>query len=323
MVQSKLQNYYFCKTTHGPTDNLRVFVAVAEGGSLAEAARRREISAPAATRTGGAGEAPGRAALVVRTTRSLRLTEVGEQFLAGHPPGAGQPDAAEAAVTDALGHAAKPARGDGPRALRPSATSRRCSLSSLDRHRGQRPRVLQQTAWSHLIDGVLTWRCIATLPTPASPPCPWARMRVVRVASRPPTSPSACEPHPRRPGRHQGVGFAIEGQGPIGRASGTPSGPNKNTRRQQQRHRSPPPWRAWHHPRPRVPGHRRSCDGCLQIVLAPTHEPPRARPPRLPRRATRGGFPRHFVQFAAERLRGFAIAERWGLMARRVAKNYK
>jgi DNA-binding transcriptional LysR family regulator len=62
--------------------NLRVFVAVAEEGGFASAARRLHLSAPAVTRAIAALEQHLGARLLNRTTRSVRLTDVGERFLA-------------------------------------------------------------------------------------------------------------------------------------------------------------------------------------------------------------------------------------------------
>ena len=58
-----------------------VFVAVAETQAFAAAARRLGISAAAATRAVAALEARIGARLLVRTTRSVRLTDAGGQFL--------------------------------------------------------------------------------------------------------------------------------------------------------------------------------------------------------------------------------------------------
>jgi DNA-binding transcriptional LysR family regulator len=62
-------------------DNLRVFVAVAEANSFAEAARRLGFSAPAVTRAILALEQRLGVQLLHRTTRSLRVTEAGARFL--------------------------------------------------------------------------------------------------------------------------------------------------------------------------------------------------------------------------------------------------
>lgn len=66
-------------------DKLRamaIFVAVADSGSLAAAARENGISAPAVTRALNALEAQIGVRLFVRSTRSLRLTEAGALYLA-------------------------------------------------------------------------------------------------------------------------------------------------------------------------------------------------------------------------------------------------
>lgn len=61
-------------------DELAVFVAVLEAGSLAGAARRLRRSAPAVTRTLAALEARVGARLIERTTRKLAVTEAGRRL---------------------------------------------------------------------------------------------------------------------------------------------------------------------------------------------------------------------------------------------------
>lgn len=61
---------------------MTVFLAVAEAGSFAAAARRLEMSAPTVTRSVAALEHRLGVLLLVRTTRSLRLTEAGERYAA-------------------------------------------------------------------------------------------------------------------------------------------------------------------------------------------------------------------------------------------------
>lgn len=63
-------------------DSMRVFVAVAEAGGFAPAARRLGLSPPAATRAIAALEDRIGARLLHRTTRIVRLTEAGSRFLA-------------------------------------------------------------------------------------------------------------------------------------------------------------------------------------------------------------------------------------------------
>ncbi len=61
--------------------SLRVFVKVAERGAFAAAARELAMSPPAVTRAVSALEDRIGTRLLVRTTRSVRLTESGERFL--------------------------------------------------------------------------------------------------------------------------------------------------------------------------------------------------------------------------------------------------
>jgi DNA-binding transcriptional LysR family regulator len=60
---------------------LRTFVSVAEHASFAEAARRLNLSPTTVTRSIAALEASLGVALLMRTTRSVRLTEEGALFL--------------------------------------------------------------------------------------------------------------------------------------------------------------------------------------------------------------------------------------------------
>src|SRR5690349_11262448 len=63
-------------------DEMRVFVAVADAGGFASAARRLTLSPPAVTRAIAALEARTGARLLHRTTRAVRLTDAGVRFLA-------------------------------------------------------------------------------------------------------------------------------------------------------------------------------------------------------------------------------------------------
>jgi len=62
-------------------DSMRIFVAVAEAGGFAPAARRLALSPPAVTRAVAAVEERIGARLLHRTTRVVRLTEAGTLFL--------------------------------------------------------------------------------------------------------------------------------------------------------------------------------------------------------------------------------------------------
>ena len=63
-------------------ESMRIFVAVAEARSFAGAARHLRLSAPAITRAVAALEQHLGARLLHRTTRQVRVTEVGERYLA-------------------------------------------------------------------------------------------------------------------------------------------------------------------------------------------------------------------------------------------------
>ena len=65
-----------------PFHEMTVFLAVADAGSFAAAARRLAMSAPTVTRSVAALERRLGALLLVRTTRSLRLTEAGRRYAA-------------------------------------------------------------------------------------------------------------------------------------------------------------------------------------------------------------------------------------------------
>jgi DNA-binding transcriptional LysR family regulator len=61
---------------------MRVFVKVAETGGFAEAARKLYMSPPAVTRAVAALEETIGARLLIRTTRSVKLTDAGQRYLA-------------------------------------------------------------------------------------------------------------------------------------------------------------------------------------------------------------------------------------------------
>ncbi|MCK6454407.1 MAG: LysR family transcriptional regulator, partial [Alphaproteobacteria bacterium] len=80
---------------------MRVFVAVAEAGGFAAAARRLGLSPPAATRAVAALEARVGARLLHRTTRIVRLTEAGSRFMADAKRILAELDEAEASAAGA------------------------------------------------------------------------------------------------------------------------------------------------------------------------------------------------------------------------------
>jgi len=104
---------------------MAVFVAVAEAGGFAAAARRLGVSAAAVTRAVAALEARLGARLIRRTTRSLRLTEAGRRYRAAAGPAL---DALAAAERDAVGAAATPR---GPLSITAPSTFGRMAVAPL------------------------------------------------------------------------------------------------------------------------------------------------------------------------------------------------
>jgi DNA-binding transcriptional LysR family regulator len=84
-------------------EQLRCLLAVADAGSLAGAARRLGVSAPAVTRGLAALEARLGVLLFQRSTRSLRPTEAGERFIPDCRRILAELDEAQAAVTGLQG----------------------------------------------------------------------------------------------------------------------------------------------------------------------------------------------------------------------------
>lgn len=82
-------------------DGMRVFVAVAEAGGFAPAARALRLSPPAVTRAVAALEDRIGARLLHRTTRTVRLTEAGARFLADAKRLLAELDEAEATAAGA------------------------------------------------------------------------------------------------------------------------------------------------------------------------------------------------------------------------------
>ncbi len=102
---------------------MEVFVAVAESGGFAKAARALQLSPPAITRAVAGLEARLGVRLLNRTTRSLSLTEPGRRFLASARRLLGELEAAE---RDAAGEAAQPR---GHLSVTASATFGRAALT--------------------------------------------------------------------------------------------------------------------------------------------------------------------------------------------------
>ncbi|TDP86129.1 LysR family transcriptional regulator [Aquabacterium commune] len=298
---------------------LRTFVAVAESGSFAQGARLREVSAPAATRAVASLEQHLGALLLQRTTRSLRLTEAGEAFLADCRRILGELDMAEAAVTGARGEPRGTLSVTAP-ALFGSRHIAPLLFEFLDRHPALQARALFTNRLVHLIDeGLDVALRIAVLPDSGLTAVPVGHMRMVVVGS-----PAYLQAHgePSTPAelkQHRAIGLAIEGQERSSWSFG------------QGRH-SPAP-----HERLVVnandvkvaaavagQGLARALayqvtdevrDGRLCVVLA-AHEPAPV-PVHLVYPAGRGAAAkvREFVHFAAERLRALPVLQGQGLDA--------
>lgn len=196
-------------------DSLRIFVAVADAGGLARAARLRGSSAPAVTRAIAALERRLGTPLLHRTTRSLRLTEAGEAFLADCRRILGELDAAEAAVSG---------RREEPQGVlsvtAPATFGRRHIAPVLLDFLAAQPAVSARALFVdrvvHLIDeGYDVALRIAQLPDSGLTAVPVGHLRRVVVAS-----PAYLERHgePHRPedlSRHQAIGFSRDGQGQL------------------------------------------------------------------------------------------------------------
>ena len=296
---------------------MRTFVAVAESGSFARGARAREISPPAATRAVASLEQHLGAVLLQRTTRSLRLTEQGEVFLADCRRILADLETAESAVTGAR-HEPRGTLAITAPALFGSRHIAPLLFEFLDRHPALRARALFTNRLVHLVDeGFDVALRIAVLPDSGMTAVPVGRMRTVVVAS-----PEYLKRHglPREPGdlkQHVAIGFTIEGQDQLGWGFGHRRGVaapqerlvvNANDVKVAAAVAGQGLARALAY---QVTDEVR--DGRLRVVLQ-EHEPP-AVPVHLVYPAGRGAAAkvREFVQFAAERLRAFPVLQGLGL----------
>jgi DNA-binding transcriptional LysR family regulator len=296
---------------------LSTFVAVAESGSFVRGARLREISAPAATRAVASLERHLGALLLQRTTRSLRLTEQGEAFLADCRRILADLEAAEAAVTGAR-HEPRGTLSITAPALFGSRHIAPLLFEFLDHHPALQARALFTNRLVHLIDeGLDVAVRIAVLPDSGMTAVPVGHMRVVVVAS-----PSYLKRHgvPSAPSelkQHRAIGFTIEGQDRGGwsfgntRATATPQERlvvNANDVKVAAAVAGQGLARALAY---QVTDEVR--DGRLRVVLA-DHEPPPV-PVHLVYPAGRGAAAkvREFVHFAADRLSALPVLQGRGL----------
>ena len=300
---------------------LRTFVAVAECGSFARGARLREVSAPAATRAVATLERHLGALLLQRTTRSLRLTEQGEAFLADCRRILAELDAAEAAVTGARREPQGTLAITAP-ALFGSRHIAPLLFEFLDLHPQLQARALFTNRLVHLIDeGFDVALRIANLPDSGLTAVPVGKVRAVVVAS-----PAYLKRHgvPREPAelkQHRAIGFTIEGQDRTGwnfargRASAGPQERlvvNANDVKVAAAVAGQGLARALAY---QVTDEVR--DGRLRVVLQ-AHEPPPV-PVHLvyPAGRVAAAKVREFVHFAAERLRALPVLQGRGLEAPR------
>jgi DNA-binding transcriptional LysR family regulator len=192
-------------------DTLRAFVAVADSAGFAAAARKLGMSAPAVTRAVAAIETRLGAQLLHRSTRSVRLTEVGARFLDDCRRILAELDEAEASAGGA--HAAP----QGQLAITASSMFGRLHvapilLDFLALHPGVTVRSLFVDRVVHLLDeGFDLAVRIAHLPDSSLTAVPVGAVRRVVIAS-----PDYLARHgePRTPAdllRHDAVGFSQDG----------------------------------------------------------------------------------------------------------------
>ncbi|MBI3367602.1 MAG: LysR family transcriptional regulator [Burkholderiales bacterium] len=298
-------------------DCLRTFVAVADSGGLAKAARLRGTSAPAATRAIAALEQRLGARLLHRTTRSVRLTEAGEHYLAEVRRLLAELEAAEAAVIG-VQHAPQ-----GMLAVTaPANFGRRhvapILLDFLGRHPLVHARGFFVDRLVHLIDeGYDLAVRIAHLPDSGLTALPVGQLRRVIVAS-----PEYLEKHgtPRSPAdlaQHQAVGLSFDGQAATpwqfnGRSLGKPPVERLVTNATDVRVAAV----CAGHGLGRALAYQVIDEvqaGRLRIVMA-EHEPPPV-PVHLVYPAGRAATAklRAFIDFAAERLRALPVLQGRGL----------
>lgn len=192
-------------------DSLKVFVAVADAQGFAPAARRLNLSAPAVTRAIAALEQRLGAQLLQRSTRSVRLTEIGERFLADCKRILGDLEEAEASAGGA--HTA-PA---GELAITASSMFGRLHVApiALD-FLAQYPQVTMRGVFVdrvvHLLDeGIDVAVRIARLPDSGLTAVRVGAMRAVVVASPDYLATHGTPEHPSQLAAHEAVGFAQAG----------------------------------------------------------------------------------------------------------------
>jgi len=192
-------------------DSLRAFVAVADSAGFAAAARKLGLSAPAVTRAVAAIETRLGAQLLHRSTRSVRLTEVGARFLDDCRRILAELDEAEASAGGA--HAAP----QGQLAITASAMFGRLHVAPilfdfLAQHRGLTVRSLFVDRVVHLLDeGFDLAVRIARLPDSSLTAVPVGAVRRVVIASPDYLSRRGEPRTPADLAQHDAVGFSQDG----------------------------------------------------------------------------------------------------------------
>ena len=192
-------------------DALKVFVAVADAQGLAPAARKLGLSAPSVTRAIAALEQRLGAQLLQRSTRSVRLTEIGERFLGDCRRILGDLDEAEASAGGA--HTAP----RGELAITASSLFGRLHVApiALD-FLAQYPQVTIRGVFVdrvvHLLDeGIDVAVRIARLPDSGLTAVRVGAMRAVVVGSPDYLAARGTPRHPSELDQHDAVGFAQTG----------------------------------------------------------------------------------------------------------------
>jgi len=296
--------------------SLRMLVAIADTGTLAGGARRQGVSPPAVTRALAALEKRLGAKLVHRTTRSLRLTEVGEQFIGETRRVLAALDAAEAAVT---GQRVNPEGLLSITAPELFGTLHIAPLlfEFLDMYPLVRARTFFTNRVVNLIDeGFDLALRIAHLPDSGLTAVPVGAMRVVLVAS-----PSYLEKYgkPRTPAdlaRHRAIGFMIDGEGQVTWPMKSPRGRGPDERLLVNNNAVKVAAAVAGHGIARAFAYQVTnevSDGRLRILL-PSHEPPPV-PVHLVSPAGRSSSAklREFLKLAVPRLRALPFFNGKGL----------
>ena len=196
-------------------ETLRCFIAVADAGGFAAAARRLGCSAATVTRGIAALEARLSVLLFQRSTRTVRLTEAGERFLADCRPLLNDLHEAEQAARGAQGEA------QGLLSITAPQMFGTEHLAPIVRDFLQaQPRVQVRTLFVnrlvHLLEeGIDVALRIAHLPDSGLTAVPVGALRRLVVAS-----PAYLAQHgePRHPGelsQHRAIGFAMDARAPT------------------------------------------------------------------------------------------------------------